>query len=202
MGGIWERSIRTVRSVLDSILYQHPSQLDSASLRTFLYEVMSIVNSRPLTLQNMSDNDAPMPLSPNHLLTFKSDVVVPPPGYFNMNDLYSRKRWRRVQLLANNFWQQWKKEFVLLLQKRPKWQKSQRNVKIGDVVLLKEDDFPRNRWKLGRVVEVIYSIDDHVRRVKLIIGDSYLSKDGKRSKDLQILERPVHKLVMIFEHNE
>ena len=130
------------------------------------------------------------------------DVVVPPPGDFDMNDLYSRKRWRRVQIMANNFWQQWKKEFVLLLQKRPKWQKAQRNVKIGNVVLLREDDLPRNRWKLGRVVEVISSIDDHVRRVKLIIGDSYLSKDGKRYKDLHILERPIHKLVIIFEHDE
>ena len=119
---------------------------------------MSIVNSRPLTLQNMSDNYAPMPLSPNHLLTFKSDVVVPPPGDFNMNDLYSRKRWRRVQIMANNFWQQWKKEFVLLLQKRPKWQKSQRNVKIGDVVLLKEEDLPRNRrLKLGDDDDKVYS---------------------------------------------
>ena len=80
--------------------------------------------------------------------------------------------------------------------------KSQRNVNIGDIVLLKEDDLPRNRWKLGRVVEVISSIDDHVRRLKLIISDSYLSKDGKRSKDLHILERPIHKMVMIFEHNE
>ena len=119
-----------------------------------------------------------------------------------MNDLYSRKRWRRVQIMANNFGKQWKKEFVLLLQKRPKWQKSQRNVKIGDVVLLKEDDLPLNRWKLGRVIEVISAIDAHVRHVKLFISDSYLSKDGKRSKDLHIFERPVHKLVMIFEHIE
>ena len=95
-----------------------------------------------------------------------------------------------------------KGEFVLLLQKRPQWQKFQRNVKIREIVLLKEDDPPRNRWKLGRVVEVISSIEDHVRRVKLIIGDSFLSKDGKRSKDLHILERPVHKLVMVFEHNK
>ena len=128
-------------------------------------------------------------------------VVVPPPGDFDMNDLHSRKRWRRVQIMADSFGKQWKKYVVLLLQKRPKSQKSQRNVKILDVVLLKEDDLLRNRWKLGRVVGVISSIDDHVRRVKLIIGDSYLSKDGKRSKDLHILERPVHNLVMIFEHN-
>ena len=201
MGGIWERNIRTVRSVLDVILYQHPSRLDSASLRTFLYEVMAIVNSRPLTLQNMSDSDAPLPLSPNHLLTFKSNVVVPPPGHFDQDDVYSRKRWRKVQGFANEFWQRWKKEYVLMLQNRPKWQKSQRNVQINDIMLLKDDDVPRNQWKLGRVTEILPTRDGHTRRVKMIIGDSYLSKDGKRSKDLQILERPIHKLVLILEND-
>ena len=50
MGGIWERCIRTVRSVLYTILWPHPSQLDSTSLRTLFYEVMALVNGRPLTL--------------------------------------------------------------------------------------------------------------------------------------------------------
>ena len=36
------------------------------------------------------------------------NVVVPPHGDFDMNDLYSRKRWRRVQIMTNNFWKQWK----------------------------------------------------------------------------------------------
>ncbi|XP_055046840.2 uncharacterized protein [Misgurnus anguillicaudatus] len=49
-GGVWERQIRTVRSVLNSILSTHPVKLDDASLRTFLYEAMAIVNSRPLTV--------------------------------------------------------------------------------------------------------------------------------------------------------
>ena len=28
----------------------------------------------------MSDSDSPVPLTPNHLLTFRSNVVVHPPG--------------------------------------------------------------------------------------------------------------------------
>lgn len=48
MGGVWERQIKTIRSVLTAILDQSAKRLDSASLGTFLYEVMAIVNSRPL----------------------------------------------------------------------------------------------------------------------------------------------------------
>ncbi len=43
MGGVWERQIRTVRSVLSAVLDQSAQRLDSTSLRTFLYEVMAIV---------------------------------------------------------------------------------------------------------------------------------------------------------------
>lgn len=41
MGGAWERQIRTVRSVLATILDQSSRRLDSTSLRTYLYEVMA-----------------------------------------------------------------------------------------------------------------------------------------------------------------
>ena len=116
---------------------------------------MAIINGRPITLQNMNDPEAPTPLTPNHLLTFKSNVVVPPPGHFDREDIYSRKRWRCVQGITIEFWQRWKKEFVLTLQSRQKWHKTNRNVQVGDVMLLKDDDLPRNCWKLGRVCELI-----------------------------------------------
>lgn len=47
VGGTWERQIRTIQSVLTSILDQSSRRLDSSSLRTYLYEVMAIINSRP-----------------------------------------------------------------------------------------------------------------------------------------------------------
>ncbi|XP_006820438.1 uncharacterized protein LOC102805352 [Saccoglossus kowalevskii] len=99
-GGVWERQVRTIRSVLSSLLLQSSGRLDSASLRTFLYEVMAIVNSRPLTVEMLNDPTSPEPLTPNHLLTMKTSLALPPPGKFVKEDLYIRKRWRRVQYLA------------------------------------------------------------------------------------------------------
>ena len=116
MGGVWERQIRTIRNVLTAILMESGGRLDSTSLRTFLYEAMAIVNSRPLTTENLNDPCAPEPLTLNHWLTMKSKVILPPPGDFVKEDLYARKRWRRVQYLANNFWTSWRKEYLLNLQ--------------------------------------------------------------------------------------
>ncbi len=142
MGGVWERQIRTVRSVLGTVLSQAGSQLDDESLRTFMYETMAIVNSRPLTVQNLCDPQSPLPLTPNQLLTMKSNVLLPPPGCFQGADLYSRKRWRRVQYLANQFWQRWKCEFLQSLQTRSKWNKTEENVQLGDIVIIKEENLP------------------------------------------------------------
>ena len=103
MGGIWERSIRTVRQVLAGILVDHGSQLDDEALRTLMTEAENIVNSRPLSVENLAYSDALEPITPNHLLTLKSQVVLPPPGKFSTPDLYSRRRWRRVQYLAEQF---------------------------------------------------------------------------------------------------
>ena len=55
MGGAWERMIRSVRNVLQGILSERvSSRLDTSSLRTLMYECMYIVNSRPLTTQQLS----------------------------------------------------------------------------------------------------------------------------------------------------
>ncbi len=117
MGGVWERQIRTIRSVLTSILNQSSRTLDSSSLRTYLYEVMAIVNSRPITTHLLNDPTGPQPLTPNLLLTMKSSIILPPPGDFVKEDLYLCRRWCRVQYLANEFWQRWKKEYLLGLHK-------------------------------------------------------------------------------------
>ena len=148
MGGVWERQMRSVRNVLSSLLLNHGSQLDDEGLRTLLYETSAIVNSRPLTTDTLTDHSI-LPLSPNHLLTMKSSVILPPPGNFQKVDLYCQKRWCRVQYLANQFWNRWCLECLQTLQTRKKWLMPQRNICVGDVVLLKEENLVRNQWQTG-----------------------------------------------------
>ena len=165
MGGVWERQICTVRNVLSSLTHDFGASLDNESLRTFLCDTMAIVNCRPLTVDGLNDPLTTEPLTPNHLLTMKFKIILPPPGNFQRPDLYCRKKWRRVQYLANEFWTCWKKEFLQTLQERRKWGGQQRNVSIGDVVLIKEYNSPRKTWQLGLVIETIPSNDGLVHKV-------------------------------------
>ena len=103
MGGVWERQIRSARNILASILKTHGASLNDESLQTLLVEVEAIINSCPLTTDLLNDVDSLIPLSPINLLTMKSKVVMPPPGAFSPPDVYSRKHWRRVQHISNEF---------------------------------------------------------------------------------------------------
>lgn len=59
MGGIWERQIRTVRSILTAMLDKFSNRLDTTSLRTLLYETMAIINSRSLSVEHLNDPTGP-----------------------------------------------------------------------------------------------------------------------------------------------
>ena len=95
MGGAWERQIKSTRKILTGLMDEYGHCLNEESFRTLMCEVEAIINSRPLTTVSGEPDDLE-PLTPNHILTTKSTVVLPPPGNFQKNDVYMRRRWRRV----------------------------------------------------------------------------------------------------------
>ena len=96
MGGVWERQIGSAPRILSSLLQTYGKAFDEESLFTLMDETEGILNSRPLTVEAISDPTSELPLSPANILTMKSKVVMPPPGEFSKPDLYCRKRWRCI----------------------------------------------------------------------------------------------------------
>ena len=181
-GGTWERCIRSLRKILRALLQEQTT--DDEGLATLMCEWESILNNRPLTV--VSDDSRNLePLTPNHLLLLKSDAPMPP-GTFQREDLFSRRRWRQVQYLANVFWKRWTREYLPLLQIRQKWQYPRRNLAVGDTVLVVTENTSRNQWPLGRIQEIFPDKSGFVRKVKV----------GVKST---ILERPVDKIVLLVE---
>ena len=123
MGGLWERQIRSAKTILEEFLKTHSHSLNDESLRTLRVEVEIIINLRPLIVETISDSKSEKLLSPSNLLTMKTSVVMPPPGEFSKPDAYSKSRWRLVQHIAGEFWSRWKKEFLQSLQVRQIWKK-------------------------------------------------------------------------------
>ena len=188
MGAVWERQIRTTCRILDTLLREHGSHLDDESLQTLMCEVEFIINSRPLTVIS-SDVKDPYPLSPNQILTMKTSIVLPPPGKFQRNNVYMRRRWRRVQYLCNLFWSRWKREYLPTLQERAKWNKVKRNLKVDDVVLVRDENAPRNVWPMGVVTRGEPVSKGLVRSVVL---RTYTTE----------LHRPFNKLILMLTEEE
>ena len=103
MGEVWERQIRSARSFLASLLKNHCTCLKDEPFPTLTKDVEAIVNSRPLTVETISDPLSLTPLSLSNLLTMKNRVIMPPLGSFVRPDLYNRRQWRRIQHLADEF---------------------------------------------------------------------------------------------------
>ena len=179
-GGTWERCIRTIRKILNAISSEQ--HLDDESFQTLMIEVESIINGRPLTKSSEDPKDEE-PLTPNHLLLLNREPSLPP-GIFDRNDLYTRRRWKQVQYLSDLFWKRWTREYLPLLQQRTKWMQPQRNISVDDVVLLLDESSPRNVWPIGRVIEVIPDSQGLVRRATI-----------KTAKG--IFHRPIHKLCLL-----
>ena len=114
-----------------------------------------------------------------HTFMIEAEAIVNcRPLALQWEDLYCKRRWRRIQHLANEFWLRWKTDFLQSLQSRQKWIRPRRNMQAGDVVIMKEDNLPQNQWHLARVTEVLPSDDRLVRKVRVMVADPTLDKDS------------------------
>ena len=182
---VWERLIGICRNILNSILAEFKvHKLTHESLVTFMAEITSIVNSRPLVPVS-SDPECPFNLSPNTLLTQKSPVLFEDSTPLDSRDSLTIQ-WKRVQHLSNLFWSRWRKEYLPLLQPRKKWSQDERNVRVGDIVIMKDVSLKRNSWPIGKVIKCDPSSDSLVRKVDVMLGSS-----------LKIFSRPIHELIVI-----
>ena len=179
-GGVFERMIRTMRRIIQAVLNPNVRLTDEI-LETTLIEVEGIVNGRPIT-KISSDPDDYSVLTPNHFLIFRYEMKSLP-GLFNLKDLY-RRRWRHVQNLLNQFWKQWLRQYIPDLQKRIKWNEVQKNIAVGDLVLVMDENTTRGLWPLAIVVSVKKGEDDLVRTVKVKMQNKEYS-------------RPISKLVFL-----
>ena len=92
-----ERQIKSARVILPALLKQHGTSLNDELLITLLAEVESIVSSRSLTLETLSDIEIEAPLSTISLVTMKSNVFLLTPGDFKQPNLHSRRRCSRIR---------------------------------------------------------------------------------------------------------
>ena len=187
MGGAWERMVQSCKRLIKKaydIERWNDVHADMQTFHTYLCICESIINERPLypvVSESKEDIKALRPrdfLIPEPVIVPLSDTVynVPQP-HIKLSAQTPKHAVDQYNLLRNmrhQFYKQWKEEYLVLLQKRVKWEKDMMvtpALKPGDVVYWKispemaKDDVI---WKLGRVVDVNPDAEGKIRVAQIM----------------------------------
>ena len=125
------------------------------------------MNQRPLTAASSDVNDITA-LSPYHFLYpylfVNSNHLIPPLP--SGDDGVFQDGWRSSQRLLEDFWRQFREEYLTELMRRKK-DKSDEPIAVGDLVIITDVQEPREYWSLARVVKQLNEDLDHPRRFLL-----------------------------------
>lgn len=172
-GGAWESMVKRVKHHMKRTIGQRILTRDE--LYTITTEIEGILNSRPL----WTASDDPMdmaPITPAHLLLGKT--IMPQPLTECCIDTPDNRltTWGRQQKIKQMFWRRWQTEYLAHLQQRSKWYRQKENVKIGDIVLIIDDNAPPAAWTMGRIADVTMGPDGLVRSCKVETSTTTLSR--------------------------
>lgn len=175
-GGVWERLIGAFKKSIESIFVcnRNPSE---ELLYTVFCESEYLINSRPLYPVSDDPLDS-NPITPNDLL-IPGEKMESIQGDFSQDEL-SKRTWRTQQFLIECFWKKFLKEYIPTLLTRSKWENKQENLKIGDLVYLKEEEIKKGKWPLGKIIKVYPGMDSTVRVVDVKIGDKVFKRSANQ----------------------
>lgn len=154
-GGLWESGVRSVKYHLRRIVGN--ANLTYEEFSTVLAQIEAILNSRPLSPLSSDPMDF-TPLTPGHFLLGRP-LTAPPAEDVKDTNLSRLSRYRRMEQLRQHFWRRWSREYISELQMRTKWKLKKDDIILGSLVLIKEDNLPPLKWRLGRVTRVFPGAD-------------------------------------------
>lgn len=88
--------------------------------------------------------------------------------------------------MLQHVWDRWHDEYLNTLINRSKWIREQRNLKEGDLVIVKEENIHPMAWKMARIQEVLPEKDNNI----IIRTSSGVHK------------RPITKLGVLYQQEE
>lgn len=185
-GGLWEAAVKAVkyhlRRVMSNLRFTYEQFL------TILNQIEGILNSRPLYPLSCDPEDFDV-LTPGHFLIGRPITAISEPNLIEVPDNRLRV-WQKSTKIVQQIWRHWSNNYLSTLQNRTKWYFEKNNVKVNDMVILKEENLAVCNWLLGRILDVYYGKDNKIRVVLV------KTKNG-------VFKRPVTKLcVLPFSSDE
>jgi hypothetical protein len=183
-GGLWEAGIKSTKYHIKRVIGD--STLTYEEMSTLLSQIEACLNSRPISVIP-SSSDEPNPLTPGHFLIGEPLVTVPETNYESSN-VSSLKRWQLTQRMLQQFWRRWSNECLTHYLHRYRWAHQVPEPKVGDVVLVKEDDLPPTKWLFGRITQKHAGSDLLTRVVTIKCKDALIKRPTSKLCILPVTE--------------
>lgn len=153
-------------------------------MNTILCDCESVINARPLTYLSDDPRDLD-PITPNLFLQEIREIGLPECDFIDRKKLKSRFKYR--QFLKKELHKRFRLEYLGQLKyvstKRPL---DNRQIKLGDIVLIGNDCSKRLEWPLGRLIELFPGKDGIVRVVRLLTAKGQLVRPVQRLYYLEV----------------
>ena len=161
-----------------------------------LIEIESIISSRPLTY--MSNNHDESFITPYHLI-YGRHINEKCYKYDARNEITSDQIRENFSSIIRNvksyFIKRFEDEYITAIQEREYYNqkkfKNSEQLVIGDVVLVKEDNFPGMSWRKGQIINVIRGVDKLIRGAEI--------KVHQRNSDKMLTLKRTLKYLVPFE---
>ena len=176
------------------------TRMSITELLTVLYEVMQLMNQRPIGSTVKEDGESRF-LCPNDLLLGRASAAIPslPWNYKSKGE----DRFKIVQAVIDSFWHRWIMECAPSLVIRQKWHVARRNLVPGDVVMIADRNALRGEYRLAIVDRVKKGDDGKVRSCTLKYKMNSAKKgEGYTGCNYTFVDRGVQRLVLIIPCNE
>ncbi|XP_068143658.1 uncharacterized protein [Drosophila tropicalis] len=164
MGGLWEAGVKSFKTLFYKATCNQRYTFEEFS--TLLAKVEACLNSRPISPMSEDPTDS-LALTPGHFLVGGPLLSVTEPEIKDQVPSIIN-RWQRLKAVSQHFCTRWKDEYLKELHKRNKWRFPSKNLEVGDLVVLKDDNLPFNEWRLGRIHQTHPGSDGNVRVVELL----------------------------------
>jgi hypothetical protein len=163
-GGMFERMVSIVKQALYKVVGS--TKLTFKELQDAMLDIQLVLNNRPLSY---CEDDIQLPmLTPNMMIFGKANCLMElSPEDIEERDL--RKRAKYLNKCKDALWRRWKREYMRALRERHNLTHDgkEKELRRGDVMLIKGDEKNRGLWKIGIVEQPIPGRDGVVRGVRL-----------------------------------
>jgi Family of unknown function (DUF5641) len=168
-GGWWERMVGLVKNLLKKGIGR--TSLYSDELETLMIRIEAVINQRPITYV-YDDHHEPKPLSPADFLIGPRSAQLPPYAGEDrkiipatQQELTNRLKYQ--ERLGEQLAARWTEEYLQERLLHTTVTNPQREIHLGEVVIIKDETANRPLWRMGSIIELFTGKDGVIISVRI-----------------------------------